>query len=214
MKTQPSRRKFLKSSCLTAGGIGVIACGGLGFAATIKPPLETPSTSYGDSTMNNRILVTYATQAGSTAEVAAQVAKTLTDRNPNVDLKPVDKVTDLTPYSTVILGSAIMAGSVLPAAKKFIEKNQAALQAKTLHVFIVCMTLKDDTAENRAAVSAYLEPVRALVKPASEGLFTGRYDPKKLSLVLRLVMSMMKTPQGDFRNWEEIKGWAENVSLN
>ena len=39
--------------------------------------------------MNNRILVTYATRAGSTAEVAAAIAETLAARGYAVDVKPV-----------------------------------------------------------------------------------------------------------------------------
>ena len=39
--------------------------------------------------MDNRILVTYATRAGSTAEVAAAIAETLAARGYAVDVKPV-----------------------------------------------------------------------------------------------------------------------------
>ncbi len=71
------------------------------------------------------------------------------------------------------------------------------------------MTLKDDTAENRQIVSAYLDPIRALVKPASEGLFAGVLNPAKMALIDRLIMSAMKSPQGDFRNWAQITAWAQ-----
>ena len=72
----------------------------------------------------------------------------------------------------------------------------------------------DDTEENRKTVSAYLEPLRALVKPASEGLFAGVMDMKKLPLFERLIIKMMKAPEGDFRDWTQISAWAESVPVS
>ncbi len=163
--------------------------------------------------MGNRILVTYASKAGSTAEVAACIAETLSKRNVSVDVLPVDRVTDLVPYNAVILGSAIRAGRPIPEAMKFVKKNQAALQQKVFSVFIVCLTLKDDTEANRKTVSAYLAPIRALVKPASEGLFAGVMDLSKLWFIWRFIMKKMKSPEGDYRKWDEISAWAESVPL-
>jgi menaquinone-dependent protoporphyrinogen oxidase len=162
--------------------------------------------------MTQRTLVTYASKAGSTAEVAARIGETLAKRGSAVDVLPIGKVSDLTPYGTVVVGSAIRMGRVLPEVKSFIEKNQAALQKKSFSTFVVCLTLKDDTAENRTAVAAYLDPVRALVKPASEGLFAGVMNPNKIGLLDRLIMMAMKSPEGDYRKWDQITAWAEGVA--
>ncbi|NCC36842.1 MAG: flavodoxin, partial [Chloroflexia bacterium] len=39
--------------------------------------------------MTQKVLVTYATRAGSTAEIAVAMAQTLTTRGYNVEVKPV-----------------------------------------------------------------------------------------------------------------------------
>lgn len=212
MSPQTSRRSFLKKGVIATVAIGVTACGGTALAASYQPPVDLPSFNYGEKTMTQRTLVTYASKAGSTAEVAARIGETLAKRGAAVDVLPIGKVTDLTPYSTVVVGSAIRMGRVMPEAKSFIEKNQAALQKKSFSTFVVCLTLKDDTAENRTAVAAYLDPVRALVKPASEGLFAGVLNPNKIGLLDRLIMMAMKTPEGDFRKWDQITAWAEGVA--
>ncbi|MGQ9816280.1 MAG: twin-arginine translocation signal domain-containing protein, partial [Candidatus Roseilinea sp.] len=81
MPTQTlSRRRFLQAAGLTIAG-ATLACSGLGYAATRTPAVETPELIFGkDNPMNNRILVTYATRAGSTAEIAAAIAETLAAR--------------------------------------------------------------------------------------------------------------------------------------
>ncbi len=162
--------------------------------------------------MENRILITYATKAGSTADIAMRMAETLRAGQYLVDVKPVKEVTDLSPYSTVIAGSAIRVGNILPEMTQFIQDNLTALQSKRFDIFIACMTLEKDTAENRATVSAYLDPVRAMIQPASEGLFAGVMDLRRLNLLEKLMMKAMKTPVGDFRNWEQINGWIQGIS--
>lgn len=212
--TEPTtRRNFLKTGCLTVAAVGVTLAGGGTLAATVHAPIDMPETTSGESSMNNRVLVAYATKAGATAEVAAHIGQTLSAKNLLVDVMPIKKVTDLSVYSTVILGSAIRIGNVLPEVTKFVQANQAALQQKPFSVFITCMTLVPDTEENRKTVSAYLDPLRAVVKPTHEGHFAGVVDPKKLPLLERWMMNAMKTPVGDFRNWDQINAFAESIAV-
>lgn len=215
MDPKISRRRFLKTGCITAAAVGVTVCGGgAALAAADQPKIILPSYTYGDQSMdnNNRILLAYDSKAGSTAEVAARIGEILSKHALAVDVLPVAKVTGLTPYRSVIVGSAIRAGKVLPDITAFVQKNQSALQQKSLSLFVVCLTLKDDTAENRKIVAAYLDPLRALVKPAAEGLFAGVMNLQKLGFVERLMMKMMKSPEGDFRKWDQIEAWAESLA--
>jgi menaquinone-dependent protoporphyrinogen oxidase len=57
--------------------------------------------------MNDKILVTYASRAGSTAGVAEAIGKTLVENGAQVDVLPMKNVKDLTPYRVVVAGSAI-----------------------------------------------------------------------------------------------------------
>jgi menaquinone-dependent protoporphyrinogen oxidase len=163
--------------------------------------------------MDNRVLVAYATKAGSTAEVAAQIGEILSGRNFSVDVQPVTAVTDITPYRAVVMGSAIRVAKLLPEAMSFLDKFQADLRLKPFHTFIVCMTLKDDNAENREIVSAYLDPVRALLQPAGEGMFAGAMKYSKLKWNERLIIKFLKVGEGDFRRWDQINAWAGGLVL-
>jgi menaquinone-dependent protoporphyrinogen oxidase len=207
------RRQFLKTGCLAAAALGVTICGGTAVAATYQPKIDLPSTTYGENTMDKRFLIAYASKAGSTAEVAARMGEILAKRGVKVDVLPVGKATDLSPYQGVMVGSAIRMGKLLPEALSFIEKNQVVLQKKTFDMFLVCMTLEKDTPENRETVSAYLDPVRALVKPASEGMFAGVMNPSKVGLIDRAIIAMLKTPVGDFRKWDQIEAWAQKAEI-
>jgi flavodoxin len=49
--------------------------------------------------------VTYASRTGSTAEIAQAIGKTLAESNAQVDVRPMQEVQDLAPYSAVVAGS-------------------------------------------------------------------------------------------------------------
>jgi menaquinone-dependent protoporphyrinogen oxidase len=53
-----------------------------------------------------RVLVAYASKRGSTAEIAAAVAKTLSETGLEVDCLGSDNISDISPYDAVVLGSA------------------------------------------------------------------------------------------------------------
>ena len=159
-----------------------------------------------------KILVAYATKAGSTAEVAAEIGRVIESKGGcQVDVRPVGKLNGVDGYDAVVIGSAIRAGKWLPEATKFVEKHRDALGRVPVALFTVCLTMKDDTEENRRTVAAYLDPVREVVQPVEMGLFAGVMDYSKLPFILRLMMKAMKSPQGDFRDWEAIRAWADNI---
>ena len=57
-----------------------------------------------------RILVTYATMAGSTAEVARMLGSELSARGCQVEVLPIEKVRDLSGYQGIIVGGPMIMG--------------------------------------------------------------------------------------------------------
>jgi len=167
--------------------------------------------------MKNRILVTYASRSGSTAEVAEVISKTLTEGGAQVDVMPMQDVKDISLYRAVIVGSAIRKSKWLPEAVQFVRAHQETLRHKSFAMFTVCITLAMSNSEQyRSAVAGWVAPIRALVRPLSEGLFAGRLDFSKLpfnwdTLMLRATVAVGVFPRGDHRDWNAIRAWAESL---
>jgi menaquinone-dependent protoporphyrinogen oxidase len=211
MSKKYSRRDFLKVAGLTLATT-TVTCSGLGYAATRVTEADNPVLRFGkDDSMNNRILVTYATRAGSTAEIAAAIGKSLSERGFTVDVKPVKDKPSLNGYQAVIMGSAIRMGNWLPEALDFVKANQSTLKALPVALYTVHMLNTGDDETSRSARLAYLNNVRSLLNSAEEVYFTGKMDFSRLSFLDRFIANMVKAVESDQRDWEKIKQWSNTI---
>lgn len=204
-----SRRDFLKTAGITLGTASLV-CSGLGYAATLSPEPAPPEFTYGkDDPMNKRILVTYATRAGSTVEVAAVIGETLAQRGFSVHVKPSKEKPRVDGYEAVLVGSAIRMGEWLPEAVEFVENNQSRLNQIPTAFFTVHIGNIGDDEKSRAGRLAYLDTVRSLVKPVDEVYFAGKMDFARLSFLDRLLVA--NDVEADRRDWNAIRTWAESL---
>lgn len=168
--------------------------------------------------MSSKILVTYASNTGWTVGVAEAIGKKLAESFQHVDVLPMKEVKDLSTYDAVVAGSAINSNLWLPEALQFLRQNQSILAQKPLATFLVCMTLAMKNGETyRPHVSTWLDPVRAMVKPVSEGLFAGGLDIGKIPsfsdrLKFRLSTLFGFWKEGDHRDWNAINTWASQLT--
>ena len=213
-KTEIGRRSFL----ILVGGAICSSMLPYEMAASTDAPQSTTefieSTCGKDEKMKNRTLIAYASRCGSTGGVAEAIGKLLCESGASVDVHLVGNVNDLSPYQGVIVGSAIRMGKWLPEAVEFVKTHQDTLSRVPVAYFAVCLTMKDDTVENRRKSLGFLDPVHKQfpqVKPVDIGLFAGAVDYKKLSLAYSLILKVKGAPAGDFRNWETIRTWAACV---
>jgi menaquinone-dependent protoporphyrinogen oxidase len=164
---------------------------------------------------SDKILVTYASRTGSTAGVAEAIGKTLSENGAQVDVIPMNDVTDLSGYRAVVAGSAIRKSKWLPEAVEFIKTNREKLAEKPFAMFTVCITLAMSNSEQyRSTVAVWVEPVREMVRPMDEAFFAGMLDFSKLpfnldTLMLRATVAAGIFPKGDHRDWNAIHAWAE-----
>lgn len=191
--------------------------------------------------MSTKILVTYATMSGSTSEVARTVADQLSQNEVNVDLLPISQVTQISSYDAVVLGAPMIldwhrdmvnfivknqdALKELPVAYFTTQMNLTKLpetKISGVSIFLDPKLAKSPAHPNKMSISemkgtpascigSTLEKT-PLVKPVSIGFFGGELNYGKLKLLPWLFVKLViRSAEGDFRNWEAIREWAELI---
>jgi len=208
-----SRRAFLKASGLTLAA-GAVTCAGLGYAASVRPEIDTPKMNIGkEKKLENRILIAYATRTGSTVEIAAAIGKSLSEKGFSVDVEPVEDNPSPDGYQAVIMGSAIRMGSWLPEAVEYVEINQFVLERMPVALFTVHMLNTREDEESRNNRFAYLSKIRPLLNDPEEVYFEGKMDFSRLSFLDRMIAKMVDAEEADHRDWERINNWIPDCLL-
>ena len=164
------------------------------------------------------ILVAYASEFGTTSEVAEVIGKVFCDGGATADIKSVDDVKDLEKYDAVIIGSAIQYDKWMSDAIKFVTINQNKLSELPVAFFFTCLTLSKQTEKAERQAMAYSDKLHTLnpkVKPLSVGRFAGVLDYKRMSLGSRLfarfIYAIFGVLEGDYRDWDVIRIWAKDI---
>ena len=198
---------ILSGGFVTALMLGNMSGAGFSRAAEIKFP-EGKCTGK----MEKKVLVTYASKYGSTGGVADAVAKELCAKGVSADVALIKNARNIGSYQGVIIGSAIYMGKWMSEAVDFVKKNKEVLRRVPVAYFLVCMTLSRPTEKNRAEVLAYMDPLLKEVpeiKPVSLGTFAGAMHYGNLSWIYKKILKSKGTPEGDYRDWNAIRSWAQ-----
>jgi menaquinone-dependent protoporphyrinogen oxidase len=160
------------------------------------------------------ILVAYASQYGSTAEIAEKIGEVLRKENLEVSILAVNEIRDVSSYGAVILGSGVYAGHWLKDAVNFLESNEKVLATKPVWIFSSGPTGEGEPIEIMHGWR-FPEAQQSLIshiKPRDIRLFHGKIDPDKLHLGDKLIVKAVRAKMGDFRDWDMISTWAKEIS--
>ncbi len=162
-----------------------------------------------------KILVAYATRAGSTTETAEAIAESLRVDGNTVDLRPMKSAPAVNTYDALVIGSAVHMGTWLPEAVDFVKRNRVALAQVPTAFFTVHMLNLGDSEESQQARLKYTASVRALVTPKEETFFAGKMDYARLSfsdrIIAMLVGRLTGSKEADYRDWALIRTWATSL---
>lgn len=164
--------------------------------------------------MSERVLIAYASKYGATAEIAEKIAETLRADGLDVDVKPAHKVRDLAEYTAVIVGSAVYMGRWRRQASNFLRFNEDALATKKVWLFSSGPTAEGDPADVMEGWTfpKNLQPVADRLQPEDVEVFHGSLDTEKLNFFERWIIKNVKSPVGDFRDWDDIADWAGYIA--
>jgi menaquinone-dependent protoporphyrinogen oxidase len=164
--------------------------------------------------MSTRVLVTYASKYGATAEIAEKIGQLLRNSGFNVDVLPAHQVDGLIDYQAVVLGSAVYAGQWREEATTFLKAYEYTLADMPVWFFSSGPTGQGDPVELMKGwhFPSALQLIANHIKPRDTALFHGFLNNKELNFAEKILIKGLGAPVGDFRNWKAITVWANEIA--
>jgi menaquinone-dependent protoporphyrinogen oxidase len=158
-----------------------------------------------------RVLVTAASRHGATHEIAAAIAVGLARRGIEAESRPLEELAALDGYDAYVIGSAVYVGRWLDPARELVESQAGGLASRPVWLFSSGPLGPPDKLKpegDPVDVAGLAGRVRAI----DHRVFAGRLDRKLLSFGEKAVVVAVRAPEGDFRDWDAIDGFAADIA--
>jgi menaquinone-dependent protoporphyrinogen oxidase len=167
-----------------------------------------------EEVMDKKVLATYASKYGATAEIAGRIDYVLTESRLQVEVVPAKQVKDLAPYNVIILGSAVYYSRWQKDAIKFLKKHKQILAKKQVWLFSSGPSGEGDPVEllNGWEFPSLQQKFADQIQPRGITVFHGDVNVERLNNFERKILANLDAPVGDFRDCEAITAWARSIA--
>jgi menaquinone-dependent protoporphyrinogen oxidase len=179
------------------------------------------------------VLIAYGSRHGGTRGIAERIGKVLERNGIEAVVSAADQVGDVPVADAFVVGSGVYMGSWLKEPLDFLKRSQDTLASHPTWLFSSgpLPGSTKEAPETDPVTNALgptegpgsggrkkVEELSAAIHPRDHRVFLGAFDPKDPPKALsERVVRMMPAakdilPPGDFRNWEDIEAWAEEIA--
>lgn len=156
-----------------------------------------------------RVLVGYATRAGSTAEAAGIIADELRVRGFDVVVANLRDDPDPAGFDGFVLGSATQALTWLPESLTWLRNRGEQVGRAAL--FNLSITAVDPAKQDVAL--GHNKAASELVEASAQAAFAGRYTPEKVGFFKRLLFWTLAKKPADHVDPPTIRAWARELNF-
>ena len=156
-----------------------------------------------------KVLVTAASKHGATAGIADAIGSVFTVRGFEVVVKEPGRVEEVHTFDAIVVGSAVYAGHWMKPAIDLTHRFAERFPGKPVWLFS-SGPIGDPPKPTEDPVD--VAEAMTLTGARDHRLFAGKLDKTVLSFPERAIVGALRGPQGDFRDWDEIRTWAEGIA--
>jgi menaquinone-dependent protoporphyrinogen oxidase len=156
-----------------------------------------------------KVLVSASSRHGATSEIAKAIADALAAEGIEADVRRPEEVASVATYDGVVLGSGVYAGRWLGPVKQLIEREAAVLATRPVWLF------SSGPLGDPLKPEGDPEDMELLLKrthAVAHRTFAGRIDKRQLGIAEKAIFAVVRAPEGDFRPWPAIAGWAAEIA--
>jgi len=157
-----------------------------------------------------RVLVVVASRHGATEEIAQAIATRLSEPATGLTAVAVRAEQDPDPHpaAAVVLGSAVYMGRWLEPARLYAAARAAALRGRPVWLFSSGPIGEPPFPPDEPHDAA---PLLRLTGAREHRVFAGRLEKARLGIGERAMVTALRAPLGDFRDWDAVRAWADAI---
>jgi len=168
-----------------------------------------------------KVLVTYASAHGSTAEVATYIGRVLDVYDVEITVAHADTITDISDFDAFVLGSAIHSSMWLPSLSQFMFRFEKELSEKPIFLWLNCIIVLEEGGKEKAMTKYLWQEALDRLNLSREhiAIFAGKMDWSQIRGDEKWILSsryegkeLPGRVKGDYRNWQEISTWVHLVA--
>ncbi len=174
-----------------------------------------------------KVLIAYASRAGSTKEIAEFIGEKLRGRGVEAEVQDVGSARAAGGYDAYVIGSALYMFHWMKDARQFLSKNRDLLAIRPVWLFSsgpVGVQKTDSAGRDLrdASVSGpkEIEELKEAARPRDHHVFFGALYGEKLRGGIGLTYRFMQRskavresmPDGDYRDWQDVATWADSIA--
>jgi menaquinone-dependent protoporphyrinogen oxidase len=165
----------------------------------------------------SKVLILHASQKGSTAEVAEQLAQQLLEANHEVRIaNALGYEGDIHRYHAVILGTAIYKGMWLHSMRNTVNRLMPQFHEKPVWGFSLCVRVLEPAGEDYARQFYLPHNLLNKLNMQDYQFFAGRLMhlsvSEKATLAERYDGWNYQAHEGDHRDWKKISEWGRQIA--
>lgn len=162
-----------------------------------------------------RVLVVVASRHGATAEIGAVLAREIggCDAGRSAGLAAMAMSAENRPdpaaFDAVVLGSAVYVGRWLEPARQYAATHAGTLRGRPTWLFSSGPIGEPPFPPDEPYD---IDPLTRMIGARGHAMFPGRLDEDRLGFAERAMVTAMRAPVGDFRDWAAVRSWAGDIA--
>lgn len=161
-----------------------------------------------------KVMVSAASRYGSTSAIAQTIGEVLQSRGHEVVIIAPDAIESVAQFDAAVLGSAVYVGHWLPPAIRLAHLVAAEMPGRPIWLFSSgpvgdpSRKLVKQMGQDPVDLPAVLQTTRA----REHKMFAGKLNRQNLRGPSRAALLVFRSFEGDFRDWQAIRNWAESIA--
>jgi len=158
------------------------------------------------------VLITYYTKTNTTKDICQYIESKLSKANITIDVIPLNKIADISPYDTIIIGAPINGMNWVLEATEFVSAYSDILRTKEVAMFFTSYLINNCRPIWQRALRKTFNKYENSIGLIATGMFNGQID-SPFTGIPRLIFGNDPKQALDRRDYSQVDDFIKRLNI-